>query len=203
MGASTHEPHRSHPFTQIFGSLRMPEKAVRLFSHPEILPLGRCTHSLEPWPLESLKRENGSTSWKKGDLGTVLMLGGRAPRKAVRSRPCGRRQSWLFWAEEGQCSPLSCLRVGEPSPDMPVLMPLGELRYAWARGDVLRQCSLCWPPGKQVREGQPVDASSLQRASKADTKSTLHSAPHSSQRPALPRALQRIQPLRSHILAIS
>lgn len=54
-GASTHEPCRSHPFTQIFGSLRIPEKAERLFSHPEILPLGRCTHSLESWPLESLK----------------------------------------------------------------------------------------------------------------------------------------------------
>lgn len=104
----------------------MPEKAVRLFSHPEILPLGRCTYSLEPWPLESLKRENGSTSWKKGDLGTVLMLGGRAPRKAVCSRLCGRRQSWLFWAEEDQCSPLSCPRVGEPSLDTSVLMPLGE-----------------------------------------------------------------------------
>ena len=59
-GASTHRPCRSHPFTQ-----RMPEKAVGLFSHPEILALGRCTHSLEPLPLESLKRENGSTSWKK------------------------------------------------------------------------------------------------------------------------------------------
>lgn len=70
----------------------------------------------------------------KGDPGTVLILGGRAPRKAV----CGRRQSsdgarWLFWAEEGQCSPLSCPRVREPSLDTPSLrhsagMPQGELR---------------------------------------------------------------------------
>lgn len=59
------------------------ERAVRLFFYPEILPLGRCTHSLEPRPLESLGAENGSTSWKKGDPGTGLILGGRAPQKAV------------------------------------------------------------------------------------------------------------------------
>lgn len=138
-GASTHELCRSHPSTQIFGSPRMPEKAVRLFSHPEILPLGRCTHSLEPWLLESLKRENGSTSWNKGDPGTVLILGSRAPRKDVCSRPCGRRQSsggacWLFWAEEGQCSPLSCPRVREPSLDTPVLK--AQCRHASGRTEV-------------------------------------------------------------------
>ena len=74
-------------------------------------------------------------------------------------------------------------------------MPQGELRRP--AQTVLSVLAL----GKQAGEGEPVDASSLQRASKADTKSILCSAPHSSQRPALSRAPQRIQPLRSHIFS--
>lgn len=60
----------------------MPEREVRFFSHMEILPLGKGTQSLKPWPVESLKGENGSTSWKKSrPMDWTDMLGGRDSKR--------------------------------------------------------------------------------------------------------------------------
>lgn len=46
-GASTQEPHCSHPSTQIFRFLWVPEREMRLFSDMEILLLGKGTKFFE------------------------------------------------------------------------------------------------------------------------------------------------------------
>lgn len=94
----------------------------------EILSLGKGTDSLTLWPMASLKGENRSTSWKKVDPFTGLMLGCRDPK----------RLSVLLGPTEGGKAPgVHWLLRQERAiilSDLPktVQAVLGELACAWA-----------------------------------------------------------------------
>lgn len=75
----------------------VPER--ELFSLMEILPLGKRINPLKFWPMESLKGENGSTSWKKVDPCTGLLLGGRDPTERSKALGvtgcCGQKRACI------------------------------------------------------------------------------------------------------------